>query len=45
MSSTYIMSLPQGLRYLDSRGLAGVMKDLGKANLAHRAFELFDLIR
>lgn len=35
----------QGLKYVDSRGLAGVMKDLGKASLAHRAFELFDLIR
>ncbi|KAL4419865.1 hypothetical protein ABPG75_006963 [Micractinium tetrahymenae] len=35
----------QGLRFLDSRGLALLIKDLGKANLSHRAVQLFDLIR
>lgn len=38
-------SVIQGLRCLDSRGLALLIKDLGRAHLPHRAAQLFDRIR
>ena len=36
---------PQGLKYLDSRAVAVLIKELGKNNLSHRARQLFDLVR
>lgn len=34
----------QGLHALDSRGLATLLKDLGKQGLPHRATQLFDIL-
>lgn len=43
----FILIFPrsQALRLLDGRGLAQLMRELGKCGLAHRALQLFELVR